>query len=99
VKESLSSINTLEHLSALLFLGLFFLGAVRKYPFTVPRTSLFYSPIVFYLTIKGISDLKYIHKYLYWLVKSAYIVFLVFISLAISRTIFINDFGAIPVLW
>ena len=98
-KGSLSSVNTLEHLSAVLFLELFFLGSIKKYPFTVPRTSLFYCPIVFYLTIKGIDDLKYIHKYLNWLVKSAYVIFLVFVSALISRIIFINEFGAIPVLW
>jgi hypothetical protein len=78
---------------------LLILGMLSQYPFTVPRTSLFYCPIAFFLSIKGIGLLKNLNKYLFLVVQWAYIYFLIFVSAALSFSVFAKNFSFATALW
>jgi hypothetical protein len=92
-------LSTLNVLPFVLYMGLFTLGALKKYPFVVPRTSLFFAPIVLYLAIKGIRGLRVVHPWLSYAVHAAYLVFLVFVSVSLTRITFSGDLGFQPYLW
>ena len=91
-------IRSLNTIALVIFLELFIAGMFKKYPFTVPRTSLFYCPIVFYLTVKGIGVLKGINKYAYITVQGLFFIFLLFLTLALSGLIFTGQTVFAPVL-
>lgn len=99
IKKEGFYLRSLNTIALVLFLELFLIGALKKYPFTVPRTSLFYCPIVLALTTQGITHLKHINKYICFLVHGLYIIFLCVISLGIARLIFAGDLGGMPQLW
>jgi len=90
------SINTI---ALVLFAELFLMGALKKYPFSVPRTSLFFCPVVLCLTVKGIVEVKQINKYIYGVIHGLYVIFLIFMTTALARQIFGGDLGAMPKLW
>ena len=90
-KKEEYQIRTLNTAGFALFLGLFALGALKKYPFTVPRTSLFFCPIVFYMVVKGIAGLKSINKFAYAIVHGLYILFLLFLTVQLSRLVFTHQ--------
>ena len=48
----------LDALGFIIFLELFVLGIMKKYPFTGQRITLFFAPFVFYLIVKGINSLN-----------------------------------------
>lgn len=64
-----------DSLALVIFLELFGLGIIKKYPFTGARITLFFAPFVFFLIAKGISFLK-INKPLYIGLSVLYISFL-----------------------
>jgi len=68
-------VYSISSLFALLFSELFLFGALKKYPFTAGRITLFLAPFIFHGFIKGIDDLKRI-KPLYYLFLGSYIVLL-----------------------
>ncbi|MBF0522998.1 MAG: hypothetical protein HQL24_08100 [Candidatus Omnitrophica bacterium] len=92
----LKSINTIA-LAA--FMGLFVLGILHKYPFGLPRTTLFFAPVVLFLTVKGISSLKGIHPLLYRVIQGGYIIFLLYLTTGLARCIFSGDLGGMPEVW
>lgn len=98
IKKEHCMIKSLNTISFILFLELLIAGVFQKYPFTVPRTSLFYCPIVLYLTIKGIGALKEVNKYAYAAVQGLFLVFLVFLTIALSRLIFTGQGVFAPIL-
>lgn len=67
-------------LSLIIFLELFALGIIKKYPFTGERITLFYAPFVFYLITRGIGSFKK-HRPFYLGFNIFYIVFLLMCSL------------------
>jgi hypothetical protein len=69
-----------DSISLVIFLELVVMGILRKYPFTGARVTLFFSPLIFFLIIKGISSLKRI-KPLYISLNTCYIAFLAMCSL------------------
>jgi len=99
IKKENYSLCSLKTIPFILFLELLIFGALKKYPFTVPRTSLFFCPIMFYMTIEGFKMLININKYLYYLWRNAYIVFLLVLTFAISQLIFGGDLGAMSNLF
>lgn len=99
IKKDKFYFKSLNTIALILFGELFVLGALKKYPFVVPRTVLFYCPIVLYLTVRGIKNLQYIHRYLYRTVHGLYIVFLSVVSISLARLIFGGDLGGMPKLW
>ncbi|OGX28442.1 MAG: hypothetical protein A2705_00590 [Omnitrophica WOR_2 bacterium RIFCSPHIGHO2_01_FULL_52_10] len=82
-----------------LFLGLVALGLLKKYPFTVPRTSLFFCPFALFLTIEAITGLKKFNKYIFSPVHGLYVVFLIAVTFGIASNVFSGDLGAVPILW
>ncbi|MCD4779427.1 MAG: hypothetical protein K8S27_02610 [Candidatus Omnitrophica bacterium] len=52
------SVTNLDAMAIVLFFEMMVLGVLRKYPFTGERLTLFYAPIVFYLTVKTIWSTK-----------------------------------------
>ena len=82
-----------------LFLGLAALGMLKKYPFTVPRTSLFFCPFVLLLTIEAITGLKKLNKYVFTFAHVLYIAFLAAVTVGIAGNVFSGDLGAVPVIW
>jgi hypothetical protein len=82
-----------------LFLGLLVLGMLKKYPFTVPRTSLFFCPFLFLLTIDAITSLKKFNKYIFTLMHGAYVVFLAAVTFGIASNVFSGDLGTLATLW
>jgi len=81
------------------FVEMLILGALKKYPFTVPRTSLYFAPIVLFLTLDGILSLKKVNLYLYKAVFSLYCILLTFLFLQLSF-LFLTGKGAFaPLLW
>jgi len=99
IKKDGFLLKSLQTIPFALYMGLFILGCLHKYPFTVPRTSLFFCPIVLYLTIKGIVSLKGLNIHLYRGMHIAYLGFLVFLAAALSRITFAGDLTFRPVLW
>lgn len=65
----------IDAIGLVVFLELFLLGILKKYPFTGERITLFFSPFVFSFLIKGISFFKK-YKPLYIVVSLFYVVFL-----------------------
>ena len=97
-KKEQGLIKSLNTIALILFLELFVAGLFKKYPFTVPRTSLFYCPIVLYITLQGIDSLKKVNKYVYALVQGLYVIFLLFVTIALSRLIFSGQSVFAPVI-
>ena len=69
-------LRTLETIALVLFAEMLLLGCLQIYPFTVPRTSLFYAPVVLYMTAKGIGLAAVVHHSFYRLRFGLYFVFL-----------------------
>ena len=90
--------KSVETIALILYLELFILGVLRRYPFTVPRTALFFCPFVIVLTIKGIMNICKINKYISYVIFSSYMVFLLYLTVSFARIIFAGHFGAVPVL-
>ena len=98
-KKERYRLNSLSTIAFALYAGLFILGALKKYPFTVPRTSLFFCPVVLYATIKGIVSLKDWNVYLYRMIHALYFLFLFFLTIALSRITLAGNLTFRPVLW
>lgn len=79
-KEAKSGIYTLEALGVVLFLELFILGILKKYPFTGERVTLFFMPVVFFMIVKGIGLFRR-YKPFFFAFTGMYSLFLVFCSL------------------
>ncbi|MBI5415297.1 MAG: hypothetical protein HZA29_00625 [Candidatus Omnitrophica bacterium] len=99
IKKEKGYFFSIHTVALVLFLELFILGALKKYPFTVPRTALFYCPVVLFLTAQGINDIRRLNKHACRIVNGLYVIFLVSVNIAITRLIFSGDLGAIPRLW
>jgi len=90
---------SLKTIAFVLFLELFVTGVLKKYPFTVPRTSLFFCPIVFFLTIQGIVFVKNLNIYFYRFIHGLYFVYLFFLIIALSGIALSGELSFRPVLW
>ena len=90
--------NALNTIAFFVFMELLILGAFRKYPYTVPRTSLFFCPIILCLTIQGIAALKNVNRHMYRIVHGLYFIFLVFLTICLSRLVFTGRSVFNPIL-
>jgi len=98
-KKEEGYLRTLETISLVLFAEMFILGCLQVYPFTVPRTSLFYAPIVLYMTAKGIGLAAVVHPYFYRLILGLYFIFLGFLIVMQSFNAFCGRLSFVPSLW
>jgi hypothetical protein len=93
-------VDSLDRMAFLLFCELVLLGALQIYPFTVPRISLFYAPIVLYLTIQAIESMKFIHKGLYYGYCTVFIIYLLVCASGLAKIlIFERNLGILPYIW
>ena len=98
-KKEKGFIATLETIAFVLFMEMFLVGCFKKYPFTIPRTSLFYAPVVFYMTTRGIELAGRVHPYFYRFVLGLYFVFLGFCIIMQSLVVFQGDLSFYPKFW
>ncbi len=98
-RESPFYFDSIGKVALIVFFELFLLGALKKYPFTVPRTSLFFCPIILFLTADMISRLKTTNKYIYFLIQGGYVLFLCVVSLGLAREVLGGDLGAQSPIW
>ena len=83
----------------IVFVELVILGAFKIYAFTVPRTSLFFCPMLFLLAIQGMENLKQRCKWVLGPIQVVFGAYLLFVSIGIAREIFRGDLGAQSVIW
>ena len=82
-------------LAFIVFLELVILGSLHLYAFTIPRTSLFFAPVILMLSIKGMERLKTIHPLLFKVILGLFMGYLIMVSLGIAREIVLRgDLGA-----
>lgn len=86
-------------ISLVVFVELFILGVFKKYPFSIPRTSLFFCPIVLFLTLKGLVGISRWNRFVGRVLQGAYIFFLLIIFTLLSRVVLIGNLTPIPLLW
>ena len=72
IKER-GKIFSIASIYGILFLELFVLGCLHKFPFTGERITLFFAPFVFYGLIKGLYDLKQM-RWMYYVFGISYLV-------------------------
>jgi hypothetical protein len=84
------------------------LGCLHKYPFSIPRLSLFFSPFLLWMTVLSMQWLRGKSKITGTIVEIVFALYLVFISLGIARVVFACNpnlphtgpgLGAESVLW
>ncbi len=97
-KDQFRSKN-LTTIAFFIFVELVTLGALKKYPFTVPRTSLFFAPVVLVLIIKGITTVKQINQYAYFVLRLTFIAFLIFVSSGLTAFVLTKTLNPAPELW
>ena len=98
-KKHRRALCSIEGIALILYLELFLLGALGKYPFTVPPTSLFFCPIVLMMSIKGIDNLKKLHPMVSRCVHCLFLIYLAVVSIGITKVVLREDFGALPLIW
>ena len=99
IKKYRFRLQSLETIAFVLYGELFFLGLLKKYPFTVPRTSLFFCPVVLLFVVKWLSASARIHPYLSRALYGLYTVFLIFLAVSLARITFAGGLVFRPVLW
>ena len=99
IKKEGWRIESMKTSAFTIYFGFCLLGALRLYPFTMPRTSLVFCPIVLLLIVKAIEQIKKINIYGGSIVHGAYICFLLFMTLGIAGHVFSGDMGSMPFLW
>jgi len=98
-KREQGLLHSLEMIAPALFAVMFFVGCLQKYPFSVPRTSLFYAPVVLFLTARGIGLASVVHQYFYRFILGLYFVFLGFLIVMQSVLAFWGKLSFFPTLW
>ena len=92
-------LKSIETIALVIFAESIILGALKKYPFSVPRTSLFFAPIILYMTVKGIVSVAKINVYLSRAIYALYVVFLAFIAVSLTRITYAGPITFQPYLW
>lgn len=92
-------LHSLELIAPALFAVMFFVGCLQKYPFSVPRTSLFFAPVVLYLTARGIGLASVVHHFFYRFILGLYFIFLGFLIVMQSILAFWGRLSFFPTLW
>ncbi len=93
-------IQSVVTIAGAVFFELLLLGALRLFPFTVPRMSLFFAPLLLFATVEGFEHLRRRWPAAYGPVQGIFWVYLAGISLGISREVIISgDLGAQSPIW
>jgi len=97
IKKDKCRFYSINAVALIVFVELFILGVLKKYPFTIPRTSLFFCPVVLFLTVQAIFELKrypYVHRPL----LAAYVIFLMYVAVSLSGITLAGALSFRPVL-
>lgn len=98
-KQGDRQFTSVELLALPLYIELLILGALKKYPFTVPRTSLFYCPITFLMTIKAMDFIKTLNERAYQFIMAGFVIFLLIVSVGIVKVVMTTNLGSICFIW
>lgn len=74
-----------------IFLLHLILGCLHKYPFSVPRLSLFFAPFLLWMTVLAMQWLRGRNKIIGTIVEVIFALYLVFISVGIAQVIFARN--------
>jgi hypothetical protein len=99
IKKENYRMHSIKVIALVVYLELFIMGCLKKYPFSVPRTSLFFSPMVLFLTIDGIALTKKIHPLLYKVVFTAFFLLLLFIAVQVGWLFAHGEIWSMPKIW
>ncbi len=91
--------HSFRTVALILYFELFVLGVLQKYPFAVPRTVLFFCPIVLLLIVDALMSLRKVHKGSSYCLQGAYIIFLSVVAFGIAREAWSGHLGFSPVIW
>ncbi len=89
----LCSVNTI---ALVVFLQFALAGVLQKYPFGVPRTALFLCPMLLILTVQGICSIRQINRPVYYVLHSAFAVYLIIVAVGILGVVLNGPLIAIP---
>ena len=92
-------VQSLATIPFVVYVELFIMGSLHQYPFTVPRTSLFFCPVVLFLTVKAMERLKDVYRPAGTILMSLYFCFTFFIALALTKISFAGELTFRPILW
>lgn len=90
---------SLRTIPLVIYLELFFLGVLKKYPFSVNRTVLFFCPIVLFLVVEFLQTLRQINRYGGMAAQVIYAAFLSTITYGLARDVFSGYLGPVPAIW
>jgi hypothetical protein len=99
IGKNKSHLASIEVLALPVYIELFILGCLGRYPFSVPRTSLFFCPMILILTIKGITELRKLSPYISYVIQALFVVFLVVVAAGLARVLLTQDFNFSPQIW
>lgn len=91
--------NTFRTIALVLYGELLILGVLQKYPFSVPRTSLFFCPIVLLLIVDGMMSLRKVHKNFSKMIHAVYITYLLVVAFGIGREAWSGYLGFAPLIF
>lgn len=92
-------LTTFRTMALVLYGELFILGVLQKYPFSVPRTSLFFCPIVLLLIVDGIMSLRKVHKNSSIIIHAVYIMYLLIVAFGIGKEAWSGYLGFAPLIF
>ena len=99
IKRDGFMIKSLHTLPMALYLELVCLGALKIYPFTVPRTSLFFAPLVMFMVVEALRSLIKWKPPVGYLISGLYGGFLFFLALSLTRVLVNGPMGFEPVIF
>ena len=91
--------TSVHSVAFVVFIEMLILAVLKKYPFTVPRTSLYFAPVLLCLTTVALMNIKVKWPVVYRILHSVFLVYLLYVSVGIARCILSGDLGAQSVLW
>lgn len=91
--------GNISAVALILYFELFLLGALEKYPFTVPRNSLFFAPFVHFLILKGVLEVQRLNVFVGAGLLGFYVLFLMVCAVGLSRLALAGQFHFQPVVW
>jgi hypothetical protein len=98
-KEDGFRLISIRSIAFVVFWEHLFLSMAHKYPFGVTRTSLFFAPMLLFVTVDAFEWIKRRNYFLCNLVQYPFLIYLVYISIGLAREIFAGDLGADPYIW
>lgn len=89
-------LGTLKTISFAVYCQMVVLGALRMYPFTVPRISLFFAPFVIYLTVEALVATRKIYRFIPFILCPMYVIYLFIVAIGLTQAVFLVQLGTDP---